>query len=392
MYMMAFERKLSVFSTLILLSGWLLFIASVSSETLNQNSTAQYTSDSAKIEVDSMADGPHVYWQSDSSAIVFYLCNDSIVRQNRIVSDTLRFMGLCSDSLSEYVIPAIPDDYDPHAHNNISRIMALSDIHGEYEHLCEILVNSNVVDDRLHWIWGDGHLVFVGDVFDRGDKVTECLWLIYRLESEAKKDGGRVHFLLGNHELMVLRGDDRYIHEKYLNGIVKKSRIAHKDLFGPDMVLGRWLRTRPVAIEINDIVFVHGGISNYLTDKNYDLNKLNLTVREKIDTRSSQLAFDDEIRFLFGSKGPFWYRGYHYEMEGRYPFISPEKIEEILGFLDGETVVVGHTEVDRISSLHGGRVMAIDVPVDILGGFQALLWDGGEFYIVTAKGEVLPVE
>jgi len=157
-------------------------------------------SDQTNIEADTTADGPHIYRQSDSTAIIFYLCNDSIIRQTEKISDTLKFTGLCHDSGLEYKVPADPKEFDPCRYNDVSRIMALSDIHGEYEHLCEILINSGVVDDKLYWVWGDGHLVIVGDVFDRGDKVTECLWLIYRLETEAKKYGGRVHFLLGNHE------------------------------------------------------------------------------------------------------------------------------------------------------------------------------------------------
>ena len=73
---------------------------------------------------------------------------------------------------------------------------------------------GKVIDTDLTWSFGDGHLVIVGDVFDRGPNVTECLWLIYRLEQEASAAGGAVHFLLGNHELMVMRGDLRYLNER----------------------------------------------------------------------------------------------------------------------------------------------------------------------------------
>ena len=96
----------------------------------------------------------------------------------------------------------------------IENIVALSDIHGQYELAVEILKNNQIIDEDLNWNFGTGHLVIVGDIFDRGDYVTEVLWLVYELEKQAKAAGGFVHFLLGNHEYMVMHKDLRYIHKK----------------------------------------------------------------------------------------------------------------------------------------------------------------------------------
>ena len=102
----------------------------------------------------------------------------------------------------------------PSTFNEIRKVAAFSDIHGQYELLVRLLINNNIVDKNLNWIFGEGHLVIVGDIFDRGDKVNEILWLVYDLEDQAKEKGGRVHYLLGNHEYMVLYNDLRYIHDK----------------------------------------------------------------------------------------------------------------------------------------------------------------------------------
>jgi len=332
-------------------------------------------------------DGPYVFWQTDSSAIVFYLCKGAVEHRIIAVVDTLRFNGFCHDSIAEYVIPVAPPAVEPDAFNDVPRIMALSDIHGEYEHLLDILKGSGVIDDGGHWSWGRGHLVIVGDVFDRGDAVTECLWLIHRLEREARRSGGCVHFTLGNHEIMVLTGDNRYINEKYLKGIARKSRIKHEDLYGPDMELGRWLRSRHTAVRINDIIFVHAGIAPCLIDRYPRLPGLNEAVYKSIDLPSTEAAFDETLRLLYGSKGPFWYRGYHYEMEGRYPMASPADIDSILNHYGASAVVVGHTEVDSIVALFDNRIMAIDVRVEELGALQALLWEDGRFYRVAVTGE-----
>jgi hypothetical protein len=354
-----------------------------------------YASDTTGLEQAreiSTDDGPHVYWLNDSQAAVVFFCNGSLEKQIYSVEDTLRFYGHCNDTSWQYLIPAGPHPVEAHIFNNVPKIMAISDIHGEYGYFIDILIRSGVIDKTLHWIWGDGHLVIDGDVFDRGDMVTECLWLIYRLEHEAKQDGGRVHFVLGNHELIVLRGDERYVHEKYKKGIVKKSRITHKDLYGPDMELGRWLRTKHTAIRINDILFTHSGIAPFAMAKEYDMDRLNKTVRAHLDLRSSQLAFNDEIKLLFGSKGPFWYRGYHYEMEGRYQAATIAEIDSILHFYGANTVVIGHTGTDRVVSLHDGRVMSIDVPFEDLGSLQALYWEDNKFYMVDGEGSFLPMD
>jgi hypothetical protein len=341
---------------------------------------------------DSTNDGPHVYWRSDHSLAVFYLCQGEIQSRDFKVDGPVRFSGFCRDSAFDYLVPSRPPGVEPHDFTDVPRILAVSDVHGEYEVFVDLLQNAGVIDKNLHWRWDDGHLVIVGDVFDRGDKVTECLWLIYHLEQEARRAGGRVHFLLGNHELMVMRGDNRYVNDKYLEGIARQSRIRHEDLYGPDMQLGRWLRTKHVAVRLNGILFVHGGISPHVVERGFGVETINASVRANIDIRSSALAFSDTAKFLFGSLGPFWYRGYHYEMEGRYAMTTEEDVEAILDFVEADAIVVGHTEVGQVVGLHEGRVFAVDVPVAELESLQALLWEDGTFYRVTGAGDWEPIE
>ncbi|MCJ7458789.1 MAG: metallophosphoesterase [candidate division Zixibacteria bacterium] len=337
--------------------------------------------------IDSLSDGPYVFWETDTSVIVFYLCNEDMLIQTFSGADTLRFHGFCKDSAIEYFIPVSAPHPEPYIINHVPRILAISDIHGEYELLVKFLKESGVIDDSCQWKWEDGHLVIIGDIFDRGDRVTECLWFIRQLESEAERSGGDVHYLIGNHELMVLSGDTRYIHEKYLKGIVNKTKIKYEDLFSPEMELGRWLRSKNTVIKINDIIFVHAGLSPPLINKNLSLADINNIVRGSIDLRSNQLVFNELANFLFGGKGPFWYRGYHYEMENSYLKASLSEVESILNYYKASAIVVGHTEIDQVLGLYGNRIIAIDVPTEELGSLQGLLWKNGEFYRVTGKGD-----
>ncbi|HPS64194.1 MAG TPA: metallophosphoesterase, partial [Ignavibacteria bacterium] len=97
-----------------------------------------------------------------------------------------------------------------------SKMLMVSDIEGNFNGFQMILKGAGVIDENFRWTFGAGHLVIDGDMFDRSLNVTECLWLIYKLEGEAENAGGKVHFVMGNHDVMNLKGDYRYLRKKYL--------------------------------------------------------------------------------------------------------------------------------------------------------------------------------
>lgn len=331
-------------------------------------------------------DGPHVFWQDDSTAVVFYYWRGELESGTFTADDMLEFQGFAWDSSRTYRIPVAAPQRGSCRFRDVERFLAVSDIHGDFDHFREILLNSGVIDGEGRWTWGDGHLVIDGDVFDRGPQVTECLWLIYRLEQEAALQGGRVHFLLGNHELMVMRGDLRYVHERYLDGIGGSSGLHYDDLFGPDTELGRWLRTKPSVVIIDGTLFVHGGIAPESVTGLLEMEEMNELAWSGLDFSTVRLKYETDVRTLYGSLGPFWYRGYHYAMDDLYHEAFQDEIEQILDFYGADRMVVGHSERDSLTVLYDGRVFAIDVPVDELDGQQALLWDNGSLYRIDADG------
>ena len=100
------------------------------------------------------------------------------------------------------------------------KMFVVSDIEGNFAAFRKLLQGNKIVDDNLAWTFGKGHLVLTGDFFDRGSQVTEVLWLIYSLEEQAKTAGGHVHFVLGNHEIMNMNNDLRYVNPKYMQNAV----------------------------------------------------------------------------------------------------------------------------------------------------------------------------
>lgn len=240
-------------------------------------------------------------------------------------------------------------------------IVALSDIHGQYDLAIELLKNNKIIDSKLNWNFGKGHLVIVGDVFDRGDKVNEILWLIYKLEIQAKNKGGHVHFILGNHEYMILQNDLRYINEKYKLSS-KLMGLKYEELYNNQTILGRWLRSKSTIIKINDNVFVHGGVSKDFIIKNgVDFDILNLIMRKHIDFPKNEMKVMDFYDLYYGQKSLIWYRGYFKRYFDRYKENLTEKdISKILNLINSDHIVVGHCSHNEIVQLYNNKVFGVD--------------------------------
>ena len=68
-----------------------------------------------------------------------------------------------------------------------------------------------VIDADFNWSGGKTHLVSLGDLLDRGPESRKVVELLMKLDGQAEKAGGAVHLALGNHEVMVMTGDLRYV-------------------------------------------------------------------------------------------------------------------------------------------------------------------------------------
>jgi hypothetical protein len=346
------------------------------------------------------------------------------------------------------------------------RIVAIGDIHGNCDGFVSILQQAGLVDDGRHWIGGKTTLVQTGDVFDRGVGVFETLDLLMRLEQEAAAAGGQVICLLGNHESMNLVGFYRDVNPELYATLVdkqseKRRKAAFKDfkkywraraeaLLGtpvavipdevkeqwmaavppgwleyqerlrPDSRYGSWLRKRKVAVVINDVVFVHGGIGpeiagmsvdeinaemvselatydrlrkvmikNNLVPTTAELASLINVYREMDppDPAYAELA-DAEHWFVYSEGGPLWFRGAaRWDEETK-----TEEMTELLAGVGAKRMVCGHTPQvgGHIEVRFGGRVFLIDT--GMLSSFytggrpSALVIEDGAFTAVYGDG------
>ena len=346
------------------------------------------------------------------------------------------------------------------------RIVAIGDIHGNYDGFVSILQRAGLVDDDTHWIGGETTFVQTGDIFDRGVEVFKVLDLLMRLEEEAAAAGGEVIVLLGNHEGMNLVGFFRDVNpELYTTFVDKKSEkrrkaaykdfkkywrekaeailgtavtvvpdevkeqwmaaippgwLEYKEALGPEAHYGAWLHKRPVAVVIDGVLFVHGGIGPDLAG--LSVAEINAKVvselatyerlRERMiadrlvpttaelaslmnvylemdppDPAYAELA-DAENWLVFSEGGPLWFRG-----TARWD--EETETEQVIGLLEGvgaQRVVSGHTVQDegRIEVRFDGRVFLIDT--GMLSSFyeggrpSALVIEGGSFTAIYTDG------
>jgi hypothetical protein len=286
--------------------------------------------------------------------------------------------------------PAAKDDPDS-VDTRVAPLFVVADTHGEYEILAHELVKQRVLDAKLRWTFGRGHLVLLGDVFDRGPNQLEILWLLYGLEAEALKAGGGVHLLLGNHETMMFRGDLRYLNPKYSNSAAALGVASYPDLFAADSVLGQWLRTKSAVLRIDGYLCLHGGISPALVSRKLSLAEINGGIRAVLKGASTDAELDE---LLMKTDGPLWYRGYFDDQPG-FTRATDADIDRALAAFGAKRILIGHTIVPTITSLYGGKVIAVQVyPKHEAGApdhFEALFIEHGKLFRALPGGQREPL-
>lgn len=329
-------------------------------------------------------DGPYVIYRNGSTILkqVVRGSNDFVCKSDSItgfikgklitcnINDSLSFLTIIKDTLViESSVYEMPD-----------KLIAISDIEGNFAAFRDFLINNKVINSNNQWIFGSGHLVLNGDFFDRGLNVTECLWFVYHLEQEALKNGGYVHFILGNHEIMNMNDDLRYVRNKYFEN-AKLMNEDYKDLYKQTTELGRWLETKNITEKIGKYLFLHGGISEELNLLNPAIEDINNRSRNYYySSKAARQSGDTLASTIFRSKySPFWYRGYVEET------IKEESLNLTLKIFNVNKIVVGHTIVDDIRYFYDKKVIGIDTD-HASGDTEGLLIEQGIEYRVDRTG------
>lgn len=138
---------------------------------------------------------------------------------------------------------------------------------------------------------------------DRGVDTIALYELLQRLRDEAKEQGGQVVSVLGNHEIMNMVGDWRYVHPDDIASFGgKQARIK---AFSKEGWIGSDLMEWNLTAKVGSSVFCHGGI---LPKYSHDgIDGINRRAKESLETYINER---EDTYGLFYGDGPTWYRGF----------------------------------------------------------------------------------
>ncbi|GAC17766.1 metallophosphoesterase [Paraglaciecola arctica] len=324
----------------------LLFIFSASIYAENQSLTTLHT----------LNDGPHVF-VSNEKMDAYWVCKGQVVSLT-LPRVTLPFLTEACD-MSAQLHETMSAETKILEYKGDFTVAALSDFHGQYDLMLELLKNNHIIDSDKHWAFGNGHFVITGDIFDRGTKVTEILWFLYDLERQAELAGGKIHLTLGNHEVMILNGNFKYLAPKYKD-VAKKLNRPYETLFSKDSVLGNWLRSKPVLVKVNDMLFAHGGFHPKLAKDNLSIEEINHIFKANLVEVELGTPREGLGKYLHKTDGPIWYRGYFAKERKKDNGATLSEINLLLEHFDVKHIIVGHTSQKQIETRFGGKIIAID--------------------------------
>ena len=339
-------------------------------------------------------EGPYVFFGSDSLLSINYIRGDyetgfelqEIKSPTDSIIEIISTYSLDSSTFNFKLNSNIKIPNSRYSDNE--KIFAVSDIESNFGTFRDLLINHQIIDSKLNWTFNKGHLVLVGDFIDRSYFTTQVLWFIYYLEREAEKQGGKVHYIIGNHEIMNMQGNHSYAKSKY-NNVASVLGKRQFELYDTKSFIGKWMQSKNTIELINGNLFVHGGIHPQFSEINMDLDELNTFIRKNYyKPYYPERKKNKERELILSSKtAPYWYRGYFRDD------LTPEEIKRGHNKFGASTVIVGHTIQSKVKSLHNGLVIGIDVkhPQDYYKYFpkpesQGLLIENGIYYRAMESG------
>jgi len=232
---------------------------------------------------------------------------------------------------------------------SVPRLVAIGDLHGDLDATRRALVLAGAIDASDRWIGGPLVVVQTGDVLDRGDDDRAVVELLERVRAQAKAQGGRLISLSGNHEVMNVLHDFRYVSAGA--NAAFGGDAGRRAAFAPGGEFARILAGWPVTAQVGDSVFVHGGVLE--KHVRYGLGRID---REMAAFMRGEAERPPVI--AVDSDSPIWTRLYSSDP-------GPDACAElgrVLAALGAARMVVGHTvQAQGINAACGGQVWRIDV-------------------------------
>ncbi len=306
-------------------------------------------------------------------------------------------------------------------------VIAIGDLHGDYAAYESLMRQAGLVDARGRWAGGKATFVQTGDIPDRAPDTRKIISHLMKLEKQARRKGGAVVALIGNHEAMNMTGDLRYavpgefaafatgkskrVRDNYFKAHLAELQayyrgrdasltdegvreafyadaplgyLEHRAAWSPTGEIGAWVSAHDAVHIVGDTLFVHGGVSAAYAA--FSIDEINQRVRAALRGEGDRAILEDEA-------GPLWYRGLSAE--------TPQGEADVAAATSAYGVarlVIGHTpNLEGVKSLYGGRVILIDTGISAAyGGVRSYLrieggkitaYNNGEPTVLQEGGE-----
>jgi hypothetical protein len=285
------------------------------------------------------------------------------------MTDSSAFIPMSRDGAAFYTMPAptFIDLGDP------ARVVAVGDIHGDLDALLRILQGFEVLAADGTWAGGDTSLVLLGDLNDRGNDSVNVMDFLMALEPEAAAQGGSVHVLIGNHELLAAEGEYRYA------TAAETLSLEHwwfdnvnglPAVYRGNSPYAAWLRARPVLLKACGTLFVHAGLGPRAAER---LHAVGDAVRAWIAYYQGVGPEPDPATFWIVSENdesPIWMDTFRLTRGGRPECAVEAALDRACSELEVRRLVIGHRPTAvlgyRVAFPHpayGDRVANIDTGI-----------------------------
>jgi hypothetical protein len=243
------------------------------------------------------------------------------------------------------------------------RIIVIGDLHADYQKLLYIFKSKlKLLDQNNKWIGKNTVVVQLGDQVDGGGRHPNCrtngelqiIKFLDYVDNEAKKYGGGVYSLIGNHEMMNMLGN--YSYTSPIDRIEKHTYFKIGTPFAK-----KFANSRYAILKIGSVLFVHGGIlpQHFIgfTNSALFIKYLN-ELMKKLFYGNIDKTNNNVKKFFLDSQSPLWNRKL-----GQKNILPQTKIDidKVLAFFNVNHIVIGHSiQEKQINSVYNNKVWRVD--------------------------------
>jgi hypothetical protein len=246
-------------------------------------------------------------------------------------------------------------------------VVVIGDLHSDIQATRQAFQLAGGADDNDVWIGGALTIVQLGDMIGRSDDERQVLDFLFAMREQAEAAGGKVHLLVGNHEVMGARVDNQAVglnpfpgYEDLTDLDLDDGRLQllaeHAKKRGAALMSGGPYAKRfaelPTALQLGETVYVHGGVVPRWAE--YGLDEINAEVSHWLfgggPEPDSSLGVDNGDRVMWTRQFSRWVDASDCAV-----------LDQSLAILGAKRMIVAHSVPSTITGYCDDQVWAVDV-------------------------------